>query len=201
MKDKNSEKQKKMNPFLWFLFAIVFPLVIIITLAIVVMGVAGVNVIDWAKEKGNQIPVVSDIVTTDVEKETERNEQQAQANSQDKDNEIIELNRTIGDLEETVNLLEQEIVKLENSQTENIGTVEEGQTEQDSEEQGIDIVSSSYEEMKSDQAAAILQNLESDTAILILQEVSDEARGDILEAMDPEIAAEFTQALISNENN
>ncbi|MFC4023149.1 MotE family protein [Oceanobacillus longus] len=200
MVDKTTDDKKKMNPFLWFIFAIVFPLIIIITLVIVVMGVAGINVIDWAKEKGNTIPIISDVVTTDEEKGIELEEQQAQAVNEDKDNEILELNQHITDLEATINLLEQEILKLENNQSVAGVEEEEESIEEGTGEQGVDAVISSYEEMKSKQAASILQNMETEPALLILQEVSDEARGDILEAMDPETAAEFTQLLISNES-
>ncbi|MGJ9458860.1 MotE family protein [Oceanobacillus sp. CF4.6] len=200
MVGKTADKKKKMNPFLWFIFAIVFPLIITITLVIVVMGVAGINVIDWAKEKGNTIPVISDVVTTEEEKVIQLQEKEAQAVNDDKDNEILELNQNITDLEATINLLEQEILKLENNQSVAVVEEEEESIEEGTGEQGVDTVISSYEEMKSKQAASILQNMETEPALLILQEVSDEARGDILETMDPETAAEFTQLLISNEN-
>ncbi|WP_249869783.1 MotE family protein [Oceanobacillus saliphilus] len=199
MKENTKDQSKKMNPILWFLFAIVIPLIIVVILAVIIMGVAGFNVMDWAKDKGNTIPIISDMVTTDDEKAAERDEQQVKAALDSKDNEIIELNRNISDLEATIQLLEQEILKLENSQ-QTAEDVEDTSTEENSEDERIDIVIRSYEEMKSKQAALILQNMENDTAVLILQGVSNEVRGDILEAMAPENAAEFTQLLLTEEN-
>ncbi|WP_337020410.1 MotE family protein [Oceanobacillus massiliensis] len=194
MVENTNNQKKKMNPFLWFLFAIVIPVIILIALAVIVLGVAGFNVIDWAKEKGNDIPVVSEMVTTDEESSVEQEEQQVQAAMDDKNQEIEVLNQTIRDLEANVDQLEQENVKLENKQE----TTTEEAAEEDTAEQGIEIVVGPYEEMKSDRAAQIIQNLDSDMAVRILKEISTEARGEILEAMEPESAAEFTQLLISD---
>ncbi|WP_067729385.1 MotE family protein [Oceanobacillus damuensis] len=198
MEENIKVQKKKKNPVRLFLFAIVIPLVIIAVLAVVVMGVFGFDVIDWAKEKGDNIPVVSELVTTEEEKAEAMDEQQVQAALDSKDNEIIQLNRTITDLEATINSMEQEILKLENNLQS--AEAEEEPTEENTEKQGVGIVTDSYEEMKSKQAALILQNMEMETAVLILQEISYEARGDILEAMDPENAATFTQLLIADEN-
>ena len=65
MAKENQTNKKKTNPVLWVLFAIIIPLIIVIILIGVVLGVAGFNVIDWAKEKGSDIPVVSSFVSTE----------------------------------------------------------------------------------------------------------------------------------------
>lgn len=55
---KQLKKEKKMNPVLWSLFAIIIPLFVLLAIVFVILSVSGVNMTDWAKEKGNQVPEI-----------------------------------------------------------------------------------------------------------------------------------------------
>src|SRR5690625_5512256 len=60
--------KKSVNPFLWFIFAIVIPVIIIISLTVLVLAIAGFDVSGWTKDKASNIPIVSSFITTEEEK-------------------------------------------------------------------------------------------------------------------------------------
>ncbi|MEN2766447.1 MotE family protein [Ornithinibacillus xuwenensis] len=193
-KEKVLEEKEKMNPFLWFLFAIVIPIIIAITLTVIVFAVAGVNVVDWAKNTGNNIPVLSSIITTDEEARETQKEEDIQGRLDAKDAEIEQLTADNTNLESTIEQLEQEIVKLERDL--NASSNVEDTT--DETQETVKQISSSFSEMKSEQAALILQELEDDVAIAILSEMSNEDRGLIMESMTPDRAATLTEQFLQN---
>lgn len=188
---------KKMNPVLWFLFVIVIPLVVLITLTIFILSIAGISVMDWAKDKANDLPVVSSILKEDAEPLSYGNEKQLQANNSSKNAEIEELNQHIQEMEATIEQLEHEVVKLENNPNDKHSPVNDEADRADNDP--IKSVSSSFKDMDKQQAALIIQRLEKDTAVSLLKEVSNKVRGSILEAMDPKVAAELTQLFINSE--
>lgn len=93
------ENKKKTNPILWTLFAIVIPLMIVSVIAVFVLSLVGVDVTGWMKEKGSNIPVVSSLVTTDEEKDLQRQLEQANETIESQAEEIEALNQEIEHLE------------------------------------------------------------------------------------------------------
>lgn len=197
MVKQTKEEKKKINPIVGVLFAIVIPIILAVTLAIIIFA-AGVDVVDWAKEKGSTIPVISSFITTPQEENIQRGEEQVQAEMERKDTEIEELNQNVIDLESTIEQMEQEIVKLENNNGDSNQANELEVTE--GERDTVKTVSNSFKDMDKEQAALIMADLEEETAISILQEVSSEVRGEILEEMETEAAASLTQLLIDSDN-
>ncbi|HLQ98145.1 MAG TPA: hypothetical protein VK135_05590, partial [Candidatus Dormibacteraeota bacterium] len=63
-----SNKQKKTNPILWFLFAIVIPVIIALILTFIILMATGTDISGWAKNTGSKIPVISSFITTEEEK-------------------------------------------------------------------------------------------------------------------------------------
>ncbi|MFD1037985.1 MotE family protein [Virgibacillus byunsanensis] len=194
MVNQTKPEKNKMNPLLWFFFAIVIPIIVVITLTIIIFSVAGVNVVDWAKNTGNNIPVISSWITTDEEEETIRIEEKMESTIANKDNEIEQLNQEVRALEAATEQLEQEIIKLENNQSS-----EETDNNDDTElvDSPVTTVSKSFKDMDSEQAALIFQSLEKELAVSILKELSNDVRGEIFEEMDPELAAELTQLFVN----
>ncbi|GAB3067331.1 MotE family protein [Virgibacillus ainsalahensis] len=190
---KQKSDDKKTNPVLWFLFAVLIPIIVTIMVAFIVAAVAGVNVIDWAKEKGNNIPVLSSFVTT-AEEENLQQEEEEEAVIADKDTEIHQLEQNVSDLESTIEQLEGEILRLENNSNN-----AEGAQEEQKEPGTLQEISGSFKDMDNEQAALIIGNLETEISVSILYELSNGVRGEILEAMDPEMAAELTQQFINSE--
>ncbi|MBP1949126.1 MotE family protein [Virgibacillus litoralis] len=198
MKD-NKKQQNKTNPILWFFFAIIIPFIVAVTLTIIIFTVAGVDVIGWAKSTGNSIPVVSSMITTDKEKNEQREEQKTKNIIATKDEKISQLNQKVSNLESTVGQLEQEIIKLENSNSnENKSQSETSDDEAESGKDSIKAISSSFKEMDSEQAALIIESMEQDLAVGILKKLPNDVRGRIFEEMEPDLAAELTQLFVTN---
>lgn len=191
---KNKRENKKMNPILWFIFAIVLPLIIVSVIAIFVLSFAGFDVIDWAKKKGSTVPVVSHFIKTDEEKDLQYKLEQAEQKIEKLEDEIEQLNLEINSLEAIRDQQEQDIVKLENQ-------IKADEDETDSAEvsgsaNSVKQTAASFRKMDQKKAADILQNLERDAAIDILKQLSNDVRGKILEEMEPKRAAELTQRLM-----
>lgn len=193
---KSLEKQEKgkMNPLVWFLFAIVVPVIVAITLAVIIFTVAGIDVMDWAKNTGNKIPVISSMITTDEEARSESKEENFQSSISKKDEQIEQLQAELNDKEATIEQMEQDIAKLENKSK----TDDESKQQEDDEKNAIKTVSSSFRNMDKEKAAAILENMDETSAVDLLNGMSNDVRGGILEAMDPEKAANLAQLLMNN---
>lgn len=200
MVKQTKEEKKKMKPILGLSFIIVIPIIVAVTLAIIIFAAAGVNVTDWAKEKGSTTPVISSFITTPEEEDIQREEERMQVAMERKDTEIEELNQTVEDQESTIEQMEQEIVKLENNKDDSNGTNKQELAEDEEEMDTVKTVSNSFKGMDKEQAALIIASLEVETAISILQEVSNDVRGEIMEEMEPEAAASLTQLLIDSDN-
>lgn len=199
MAKDNKKQQNKTNPILWFFFAIVIPFIVAITLTVIIFTVAGVDVVGWAKSTGNSIPVVSSMITTDKEKNEQREEQKRENIIASKDEKISQLNQKVSNLESTVGQLEQEIVKLENSNSnEKKSEPETSEAASESGNDSIKAISSSFNEMDSEQAALIIENMEQDLAVGILKQIPNDVRGGIFEKMEPDLAAELTQLFVTN---
>ncbi|MBN6204956.1 hypothetical protein JYK21_00710 [Ralstonia pickettii] len=195
-KTEQNEK-RKMNPVLWILFAIIIPLIIVIVIISIILGIAGFNVIDWAKEKGNEIPVVSNFISSDEELDKAQEIERMTTALKSRDDEIEQLNIQISDLEANIADLEQEILRQEQI----IDSSEEVSAEQEPTEPSdrIKQIAKTYQEMKSAKAAEILELMEQDEVIIILQEIPNDVRGEILQAMDAESAAAITRLLMNEE--
>ncbi len=199
MAKDNKKQQNKTNPILWFFFAIVIPFIVAITLTVIIFTVAGVDVAGWAKSTGNSIPVVSSMITTDKEKAEQRDEKKTKDIIASKDEKIAQLNQKVSNLESTIGQLEQEIVKLENrNSNEEKSESEAADEEAESGNESIKAISSSFNEMDSQQAALIIENMEQDLAVGILKQIPNDVRGGIFEEMEPDLAAELTQLFVTN---
>src|SRR5690625_3371792 len=109
-----NNQQKKMHPILWFLFAIIIPVLIAISLTIVVLSAAGFNVVGWMKETGSNIPILSSVIKKDEEIKHEQIEKKLQDTITSQSEEIEQLTQHIENLEANIDQLEKEIIKLEN---------------------------------------------------------------------------------------
>lgn len=193
---KEFKEKEKMNPFLWFLFAIVIPVIIAITLTVIVFAVAGVDVVNWAKNTGEKIPVLSSIITTEEEARELEKKESNQAKLDKKEAEIEKLSEEKQTLENTVEQLEQQIVKLERD-LEVAKQQPDAEVEVEDTNKTVKQLSSSFTEMKGEQAALIIEQLDTSTAFLILNEMSNKDRGAIMEKMTPEAAAEIAKRFIN----
>ncbi|AIF45466.1 MotE family protein [Virgibacillus sp. SK37] len=192
MSKQNKTDKKKLNPIIWFIFAVIVPLVVIITITLVILSMAGVNVMDWTKDKLAHIPGAATLVSGNENEKPQVDTNKIRSQVSQKEKEIKELNQQVDDLKTINNRLEQKIVKLEKNTS-------NPSLEEDSEGLNmIETMSQSFKDMDRQQAALILTDLEKDTAVSLLKELSNKVRGEILGEMDPAKAAELTQKLISD---
>lgn len=188
------ENKKKTNPILWTLFAIVIPLMIVSVIAVFVLSLVGVDVTGWMKEKGSNIPVVSSLVTTDEEKDLQRQLEQANETIESQAEEIEALNQEIEHLEGIIEDLELEMERIENRNESEESLLEDSDL---TDEEEIKRVASSFRKMDPESAAQIIQNLDQTNAIAILSNLSGDVRGDILAEMEPRQAAEIMTAMMN----
>src|SRR5699024_6530208 len=113
MAKQTKNKNKKISAFLWFLIAIIIPILFALILAYIIFSMAGVNVSSWVKDKASTIPVVSSMIITDEEKSLEHRNEKLVTALDNKDAEIETLTQEIINLEGTIEKLERELLKLE----------------------------------------------------------------------------------------
>lgn len=193
--------EKKMNPIIWLLCAIVIPIVVALTLLIIILSVSGVDVGGWAKQTGKNIPVMGALIPADDAADDKTNNDKALIAENEKklarkDEDIQSLSDEVNSLKTNLEDLEQENVKLEHQleekDEESEQEDEEEKTEHDSQD-ALTSLSQSFKDMSPKQAAQILQELDEDTAVSLLKKLPTDVRGDILGKMNSEMAAKMTE--------
>jgi len=194
VKQTIKSKENKMNPIIWFLFAIVIPVIVALSLLVIILLVSGLDVGGWAKQTGKNIPVISTLVPgDDATNDMEALKEKSEAELASKEKEIHSLTGEIKSLKQTLEELEQDNKKMEHQ----LQKEEEKEEEtKDDIQEGIESLAESFKDMSAKRAALILQELDDDTAVSILYELSTDVRGDILGRMDPENAAKMTELFL-----
>lgn len=187
------EKNKKLNPFLWFLIAIIIPGIFAIILAYIIFTMAGVNVGDWLKDKGSTVPVVSSFIKSEEQEGLKQMNEKLELALEDKEEEIELLTMDVEQLQGTIDQLEKDLLKIEKRNEYDAMAENE---EKENESVTVKQMAGSFKDMKPEQAALIIERLNNETALAILNAVSNKIRGEILEAMKPEQAAELTELLM-----
>ena len=192
----NNEK-KKMNPVLWLLFAVIIPLLIVIVIIVVILNFAGFSVMDWTKEKGSELPVISNFITSPEEDALEEEISRLTEELETQTNELEQMETYIADLETTIDQMEQE------AEQEELGSPPDEPAEQEEEsvagetDKSLRDMAKTFEKMKAAGAAAILAKMDEEQIVLILNELPSDARGDILQAMEAELAAKLAAKMLN----
>ncbi|GAA4060075.1 MotE family protein [Amphibacillus indicireducens] len=191
---KGQDNQTKKTSFLQWLFLIIIPLILAITITFIILSILDLNPGAKVKEFANQIPVVNQWVTTDEEAEIERRENilQNQITTLEQDKLDLETNLSIQEAE--LDQLNQEIARL-TLQLEQALTEAESQVQQELDD-GLNKVVNTYQEMSAKSAAQVLAELNHAEAVQILAKLDEEQQAAILSALDPETAASYTRLLM-----
>ncbi|SEN58888.1 Flagellar motility protein MotE, a chaperone for MotC folding [Amphibacillus marinus] len=121
----------------------------------------------------------------------EQTEQRYLSQIEQYENQLNEAEVELAQSSAEIDRLTQDIVRL-NNQIDNLrDEAEEGSDVQES----VLSLAKTYTEMSAVNAAAILANVSDSLAISILREIKESERGAILSAMDPELAARYTEQL------
>ncbi|MBU7592118.1 MotE family protein [Metabacillus halosaccharovorans] len=182
----------------WFFFVIFIPVVFTLTLVVIILSVAGFDVLGKAKSTIANIPVVETLfkeeensdVTAQALKEQEGQEEKKKLEKkiEEQATMISALENDVGIKEKEVQKLSQEISSLE-KQLEELKNAEEESQSRD--------IGKLYDNMSSKKAAEIIPNLAQDDALLILTSLDDKQVADILSKMSVDDAVKFTNLLNS----
>ncbi|MFS0879815.1 MotE family protein [Metabacillus niabensis] len=187
--------------FQWFIFVILIPVLFTITLVVVILSVAGVDILGKTKAVLAEVPIVEKLFDDEKEKqdkgETVQSDKVSVANEENKklENTIEEQTSMISALEQDVTNKETEIQKLQQeikSLEEQLETINQS----DSQDKAKDI-SKLYDNMSSKKAAEIIPKLNQDDALTILTSLDDKQVADILAKMTVDDAVKFTSLLAS----
>lgn len=189
---KKNQANKKRNPIVMFIFAVILPLILAAILAIFVLSFAGFDVTGWMKEKGQNVPVIGKMIKTDEEKDMMRKLNNALETIDAQKEQLEEYEKEIESMRDIIDELELENKKLQN-RSESEAEEEDGIEQQDEVKQAA----ASFRKMDPEKAAPIVQNMDDAIAVEILASLSGDVRGNILAEMDPKKAAELT-TLLSN---
>lgn len=189
------EEEKGYGVFQWILFVLVIPLLFAITVALIVMTVAGVNVFEKAKEIGGHVPLISNMIddgAADKGGQTDKEKVVSlQAEIKNKEAKIEQLEKKLKASDKKVEDLFTEKDRLE-IELEKLKKEEETAVTTDKQDNKL---INTYESMAPKNIANILVNLSDSEAIKILAEMSTEKQAAILEKLPPETAAKYTKLL------
>lgn len=194
----DQEEKQGYSRIQWFLFVVIIPLLFALTVALIVMTIAGVNVFDKTKEVTANIPYVSEWINSAEQDGKSDSEQVAelQAEIKNKEAEIGQLSNDLEGSEAEIEdlLTEQDRLNAELKQLQQ----EREKTADSEEEQPVNNVVKTYESMDEESIAGIIINLTDNEAVAILKQLSVEKQGAVLEELEAEKAAEYTK-ILSNE--
>lgn len=195
-----NQQNKKTNPILWFLFAIVIPAIVMLVLVYTVLIFAGIDVNNWLKNTGKKVPVISSFITTEEELAFAELEEKYTTLKEQHESETQSATTELESYQETIEQLEDEIDQLEAKLSFNEENATEEASLTTSETETVKKLSASFKTMKPKQAALIFADLDKNIAIELLETLANDDRGKILEAMEPKQAAELTEMMYSNKS-
>lgn len=196
---ENENDKQDYGKIQWFFFVVLIPILFTITLVVVILSVAGFDVIGKSKTVLQKVPVIENLFKEEQTETSDTLEQTAlQEEENEKLNQTIEEQTTmISTLEKDVTLKEKEIQKLNQDISSLEKQLEEINKSSESETKAKDI-GKLYDNMTSKKAAEIIPNLSQDDAMLILTSLDDKQVADILTKMTVEDAVKFTNLIATN---
>ncbi|OAS83334.1 MULTISPECIES: MotE family protein [Metabacillus] len=193
-------KKQEYGKFQWFFFVILIPTIFTATLVLVILSVAGFDVLGKTKTLLG-VPVVEKLFNDDKQETTTDAEVAVKEATQQKDEKeklektIQEQSSIIGALENDVTIKEKEIQNLNqeiNSLESQIEDINNAKSENKSKD-----IAKLYDNMTSKKAAEIIPNLNEADAMLILTSLDDKQVADILTKMTVDDAVKYTNLLAS----
>ncbi|GGI14220.1 MotE family protein [Gottfriedia solisilvae] len=194
--------EKEYSAFQYFIFVFLIPILFTVTIAVIILNVAGVDVPKEARKIASHIPIIESYVKSEsplsedekiknkLAKLTETNKR-AEEELKTLKSQSKEKDQHINSLRIEAEKLRQQIKDLEERNTATIDSEEEKKALSKK-------LFTSYEEMSEKQAAQILQSVTDDEAFYILSNLKNEAVTEILANMDVKKAAKFTSMMTAS---
>jgi flagellar motility protein MotE (MotC chaperone) len=193
--------KQEYGKFQWFFFVILIPTIFTATLVLVILSVAGFDVLGKTKTLLAEVPVIEKLfkdekleTTTDAEADV-KEATQLKDEKEKLEKTIEEQSSIIGALEKDVTIKEKEIQNL-NQEINSLESQIEGINNTKSENKSKDIADL-YDNMSSKKAAELIPNLNEADAMLILTSLDDKQVADILTKMTVDDAVKYTNLLAS----
>lgn len=193
-KDLEEKLNKKNKFFQWILLAVLIPILFVITVALILSTVAGVNVFDAAKSYSGKIPFAGALFQKNASKleiQTEKEIIQLQAQIKDREAKIDQLQTTINNRENDIQKAQSENSQLQQE-------IDDLTASQKESKRALKDIISTYETMSPKKSAPIIAKMSDAEALKILTNAKPEILANILENMDPVQAARFTEIMTKN---
>ncbi|WP_409305425.1 MotE family protein [Peribacillus sp. SCS-155] len=189
---ENEEKQSKLQ---WFVFVVLIPIIFTLVISIIVLTVAGVDVLKVSKDIGSHVPFLSGM----LKDESEPEKTPTSASTNKKLNELestIETQKTeMEKMESIIDSRDQQIQRNEAEKQQLEKELEDIRTAQTKTETELKAIIQTYETMSPKKSAPILTQLAEDESIKILSNMKADTLASIFEQMAPEDAARLTKRL------
>jgi len=189
---ENLVEEKPYNKFQWVLIAVV-PLLFVILIILILMSVAGVNIFQYGKEVGSEIPGISKMMQD--EEAEDISSVQYQQKIVDLEAEIEDVNTQMAELESVLVSKDEEIQSSNIEKQRLQQQIEELKVAQEDNRRAFKDIIRTYESMSPKKAAQIITALEEEEAIKVLSNIKADELSAILEKMVPADAARLMQKL------
>jgi flagellar motility protein MotE (MotC chaperone) len=197
MKEKFQEEaeEKSYSKLQWFIVVIIIPTIFALAVALIVATVAGVNVIDKAKEYSNKLP----FLTSDEERKEGKQ-------TEDLEGKLIELRaevkvreESLAELQTKLNSKDEKIEKLELEKEQLKSEIDSLLAIQTDNKREFKDIVKTYETMSAKKAAPIITQMNDKDALEILAHLKSDTLAAIMEQMNAADAAKFTTLLTKQE--
>ncbi|WP_394232529.1 MotE family protein [Niallia oryzisoli] len=188
------QEEKKYSKIQWFFVVIVIPALFALTVAVLVLTVAGINVFEKADELRDKIPFVptrEEASDKQALNEAESSVTKLKAEMKDREAAIAKLEADIKGKDSEIETLLLEKEQLQSQIDELLLDEKTGQ-------QSFNDIVNTFESISAKKAAPIIAEMNDDEALKILSSLKPDILAAILEKMNAADAAKYTALLTNN---
>ncbi|MBK5459377.1 MULTISPECIES: MotE family protein [unclassified Peribacillus] len=187
-------KENKISKFQWFL-VIFIPLIFAVTVAMVVFSVAGVNVVEKAKEMSAKIPFAELIQKDEVKENSAKDTEKVSRKLAKLETEIENKEKEIEKLEGIIDTRDKAVEKAEAEKQQLQSEVKQLRESQDGSKKAFKDIIRTYETMAPKKSAPIITEMSDEDAVKILASMKADTLAKVLEQMTTADAARLTKRL------
>ncbi|MBK5445910.1 MULTISPECIES: MotE family protein [unclassified Peribacillus] len=187
-------KENKISKFQWFL-VIFIPLIFAVTVAMVVFSVAGVNVVEKAKEMSAKIPFAELIQKDEVKENSAKDTEKVSRKLAKLETEIENKEKEIEKLEGIIDKRDKAVEKAEAEKQQLQSEVKQLRESQDGSKKAFKDIIRTYETMAPKKSAPIITEMSDEDAVKILASMKADTLAKVLEQMTTADAARLTKRL------
>jgi flagellar motility protein MotE (MotC chaperone) len=192
--ESNELEESKISKFQWFL-VIFIPLIFAVTVALIVFTVAGVNVVEKAKEMSAKIPFIESEQKREENGKTAKNAEKVSMKLEKLETEIVNKEKEIEKLEGIIDTRDKAIVKAEAEKQQLQTEMNQLKDSQNNSKQAFKDIIRTYETMAPKRAAPIITEMNDEDAVEILSSMKAATLAKVLEQMTTADAARLTKKL------